>query len=662
MPVHVEVHRQWDGRNPERTQPPSTLTPYVASMTWSETVAPPWGGLELTLRPTATGPNPPSQGDWVVIRSAPNAPAMALYHVTHASDGQAAKEDGTIAEEPVHIVGEPWLQVMARVHTYTVANTHTDDSRVGTFVLPMERARFMEAASKALSEGLGAGLEALVQVAGYFLLPPSLGGKFSATSKAIVAYATEGLLGKSLAVVWNPDAAAETCADGRAERAGVPARRAEYIPGFGMPDFQALGGAQGVSCLDLIQGTFSADPNMVEMFPSLEDSPRGDGGPPDKGPAKALGRTPCLIYRVRPWRGDHLVTYARKLGYGQAIDAGLFDDDITWDLSRAQVVPENDVFRIGRSVDINEYYNAFTVSLPMAPGSEIQYLLGAQLPVFRARNVALFGARLYEVNWPFFGDLGTESKPGKKPSGIEIVNGIPFRHRKAGEEINKLVLHDTGGFSLAEKVAYVKWYAEAKALSGGKTHVDVGGKQVKLGYKSSHYIIDENGDVLDVAAKQLHAATDFLSLADIPMSGLLSPETLRAIHASGWNKSSIGIDVVSSGNRKKAGASRAARFGKSAYMWVVGTALATDFVDVVHYTAEQVAALRHLVALLRKRFPTIPAKLLWGPGYKRTTYHGAEPGTFKGILSHAQTPKGNYDGNLGLEALWTTGTYTAWGP
>lgn len=345
-----------------------------------------WETLEVTL--VSDQPQDrriPEPGDWIVFRSGyakgkedPTVAALFFGYVTSSKQQANAGSDGSIASQSIDVSAISWMELLSNAAVYFAPAAKQS---IGTFF-----------AKKGVRSDLKLG-GVLEKLRGWEEL-----------IEAILAEATQGgssVIGKSLARVWNVLAAvvlplainAEVRTDATIDeepevrvgseigdmvpvvyddstrRKYAPRLTVEPIPGRSLEGFKSYH-PMGQSALDIIMGTFFADVNLMELYPTLEpfDSAapgrpdtvettieafhaerarqRRDETPIDDLPddernerkheraleylidqstppslathASALGRflgvNPVVVYRMKPWRMENLGAYQQRKG------------------------------------------------------------------------------------------------------------------------------------------------------------------------------------------------------------------------------------------------------------------------------------------------------------------------------------------------------------
>jgi len=153
---------------------------------------------------------------------------------------------------------------------------------------------------------------------------------------------------------------------------------------------------------------FDADPSIIEMFPSLEpSSSKGDI-------SKALGSTPVIMYRLKPF------IFNRPRG-----------QDVDPDSSQVQeharnvktLISSSEIIRVGYSVKSADRINGVYVDTPLnaSRGVDPFGILGR--PTIDREDVSKSGLRLYRGQWPFF-PVGRNTKPQSLTNELQYIIGL----------------------------------------------------------------------------------------------------------------------------------------------------------------------------------------------------------------------------------------------
>lgn len=412
----------------------------LASVAWSDSVSPPWGGITLTVKEgfhgLGTG-NIPAAGDWVVLREKEGGPALQWGHVPDwGVTLTASGPSGALTAEPATVQVETWLMFLRRVQVYAALGTRGGQS-LGTLF----GREYWNSVAKALIQtmapkvkgvpvpvGIGSALAAVVRAIAKAIVPASLGGES---------------LSDVVRVAWDDATALQWCGDPKHERQGTAGRGVPVIKGLSLSGLSTLmSGFGGTTALDMIQGTFSADPMMMEMFPSLEDPGTGEAiapvsmlGNPDKfmramqdstladdpgaghltvnkefkfptdpdlvnttpaappattdalpsKTAKILKRNPVLIYRMRPWQVEPMSVFAARLRETgvRHLDPTLFEIP-TWNAGLAIDVPADDIESLHIAQSDEERVNVTTIGMSFLGDNAAKFFESAGLPIYLA--------------------------------------------------------------------------------------------------------------------------------------------------------------------------------------------------------------------------------------------------------------------------------------
>lgn len=449
----------------------AVLTFDVLSIDWFDAIETPWHGVSLSVRTYSNVP-PFNLGDHVVVRAAQGIPACAWAIVTDIKTKWAVTESGDKQQWVWMVDAAGWFDYLARVDIVSTGNVPDSDTAGTVFGtgqsenifqmqlmeglgqkselfgsarpdLPDNRVGLQTAIFQTLW-GAGWSLDRFIRLALRILLPPAMqGGKAKALRDAV-------------RVVYDPATAAQFCGVGVADREGIASRQCEAIPGN-----KTGGGALTLTSklLNMIMGSWGADPQMCEMFPSLEDPGVGEqtaktsfdttqdrlaaakanaaslapaattaasvtpapvkADPLLPGAAQVLGRNPVLMYRMKPWRAQPLDAWLKAVTKTDprfaALEARVSKviaeapagvrpsyasfSLVTWDLSRAVTLTHDDVFSVDAGYSDSDVSTVFT-SMHYGAISPQAFNSQIGLPVLDLL-ADVFGARLFTVQWPF---------------------------------------------------------------------------------------------------------------------------------------------------------------------------------------------------------------------------------------------------------------------
>lgn len=146
----------------------------------------------------------------------------------------------------------------------------------------------------------------------------------------------------------------------------------------------------GATAWGILRSVFGAEPNMIELFTSLEPTDENEGRIEEK-----LGVRPVIIYRMKPFIfGD----------YSQATsDAGLrLVDNTAGASSIALVIEANEIISIDLSQSDKDRINGVYLNTPLTPSRGVEVFGLAGTPVFNENDIDRQGLRLFLGQWPFF--------------------------------------------------------------------------------------------------------------------------------------------------------------------------------------------------------------------------------------------------------------------
>ena len=437
---------------------------YLSDVQWSDSIEAPWGSASLTVLHSLRGAMSasiqglPQVGDWIVIRLSDGAPAEWWGRVIGASSGYDVGPNAAVMTKDGRINIEHWFATLQREQILAGSGIQRS---AGTIFGPLDWSGIVAAVVAGFAAGIGSSMDAMIKVLARVAMPASLGGivatNYTAAAEQVRAKMTPdaafkalhqiqtqaggvntyGTLGHAITVAHNYPSALASCGVPRGARLGAPMREVDAIPASCLPSIGTLIGKPGGSVLDFITGTYSADPMMTELFPSLEDFaltptdaiaesvnlpgqglkgipvegernasaqqlPTSNTSPSPVGTASSrLGRNPVILYRMRPWRVMPLSEYAAQIKMPQTLDPFVFPGT-TWNLARAVSIDLSDVESVDMGRTYDDFFTSVTIGLPSDPDSAARFFEEAGLPVMDLASVIQFGFRFYTITWPFF--------------------------------------------------------------------------------------------------------------------------------------------------------------------------------------------------------------------------------------------------------------------
>jgi len=456
LSVFVELH---PGPRVNAPSGPIDITDFCRSVSWGEGVES-WVPITLDMsmeRFRYSSEITPHPGDWIIVKTAQDGPAKAIGRVPgHSASMHSGGPGNARVLRMSSIVAESWLSFLGRVSVYMGEGlTRTQ----GTLLSLEAWNPILSSIGASLATDVGEGLAKLVKELVIVNMPKSLGS---------------ALMADAINVVHN-SATAEAFTDGT--------RIYDPVPGPTVSALNSLGNPSGATVLGMLQGTFGADPGMIEFFPTLEtggnavysaagtvrksDAPvasaadeqaalasGGSGSltyrgrqPEDTPVVKrhrngqqyiTTSRNPylggaemVLNYRMRPWRSIPLTEYSSLIFGGRPREpvAGLFDS-ITWDVASARTVAVDHVTRMDWSFSDEHEVNATTASIAFDPDSPLRFFEKCGLPVYEDSEssdlIREEGLRLYQPNWPFIPSFRSLPKE-QRPSYIQYLYTIALQ-------------------------------------------------------------------------------------------------------------------------------------------------------------------------------------------------------------------------------------------
>jgi hypothetical protein len=254
------------------------LTEFVTSVAWSHSTTAPWGTIDAVLKLPRRQwlSRLPALGDWLVVRDMDTGKALQWGYLVDRSTGITQTERGHVDTQLTTLRAVSWMDLLGRISVYadpgisatkgTIMSTNRWTSRPWRALLETVSDRFsLTGVPKGLLFGQqrndpGRALALFLQELDLPALP--FGTNPRKAPQGGTEYVPETLR-HAVRVVHNENTSV----------AYAPLRGVEAVPGYRLDAalFQIAAMVRDTSVRDLIVQTFSADVNMVEMFPSLED-------------------------------------------------------------------------------------------------------------------------------------------------------------------------------------------------------------------------------------------------------------------------------------------------------------------------------------------------------------------------------------------------------
>ena len=291
------------------------------TISWSHSTTPPYENLRMTMRfrgnvgdshfekemkgpgNSAAGLPIPQVNDWIVVRTFDRVDAknlkpemqtvfLARIHKTRG-EHRADAATGVVDKSAVHIEAEGFLDFLGKtnvcvgfVPTRGTLYNHKDWKLLLT---------------ELLSEIFSSDFKGIV------------GNRFTKLFKAVSRIRLPQTLNKnrfisdSVTVVFN-QSQSNKVSGGRFRR------NVEPVPGYRLNGINSLDVTRSTS-LDLLLGSFLADPSMMEIFPSIEfgyDNPSKKGVDKTLNGMSGLNARLCIIVRMKPWRPEPVQKFALR--------------------------------------------------------------------------------------------------------------------------------------------------------------------------------------------------------------------------------------------------------------------------------------------------------------------------------------------------------------
>jgi len=372
--VIVELHEDF--------RPVRDLTGACGALSFTHSVS---GSLSASatfyfpIREWGGGP-PVRPGSWLVIRDATTRKAHWWGYVRNVSSGRSVggKTPHGVATVPVQVSADSFTALLTDARMLLApALKLSVPGAVYQFESWGPAMKAWMGAMKASDPGelLATVFRELAKQS----LPDSLGGE---------------AIGDAVGVAWS-----------RAHAPLALKGRWYDVPGVAM---QAFGNVIPSGTIwSAIQGTFGADPTMVELFPGVYD------GKPTTRLGAALGVRARLIYRMAPLHPSRGVS-----GPG-AVASGLFQ--IPPSPGDFTPILADDVLNWSVSWSDSKRQNGWWAETYLQPKSQmgIYGLLGT--PIIQSADARRHGLRLYDARWPFFPSSDGEAPKATIISAIDAL-------------------------------------------------------------------------------------------------------------------------------------------------------------------------------------------------------------------------------------------------
>lgn len=319
-------------------------------------------------------------GLWLKLIEAPTGRALAFGRIVDSSGQHGAGGVGTVSSgTSIQAIGA--MQFLRTLATEVVVALR---ERVGGLMDGQSWAAYMRVVEKIIKRadfGLVVGKRGLLASLAPVAIPPTLFPGITTLNELFSAAYTD-----------------ETGAT------NAPTRVMDEVPIAGATAIASL--VPNGTVADVILGIFQREPRLIELFPSLEAK---TNNPLEPGYAEAK---PVLVHRIAPWRTGPLSIMAVGSD-GQPVGGPIQPrfERPTWSLDKALALKRHEVYRLSHRRTEDARINAVTVNWTVAGGTPARLLPMAGLPLFDRIDVLRHGAKLMELNWDMAPDQSADLVP-----------------------------------------------------------------------------------------------------------------------------------------------------------------------------------------------------------------------------------------------------------
>lgn len=287
------------------------------------------------------------------------------------------------------------------------------------------------------------------------------------------------------------------------------------VPGYAINSFATFR-QPGGSLWEMFAHTFGADPNVVEVFPSLEWPcylPAGQDGnavPAYTRIGKALGSQPVLIYRLKPYVLVPLnqqalqrltarnvegarnvpVTASQELGAFQTVASADLPVDVKW----YEFTPR-EVLEFMPTWSDDDRINCVSLLSPVQPQSQIELFGLMGTPQVNDRSVSAHGFRQYKVDWPFLPATIPDDDPTERDTLTRRIDSLT-------EAAYTILAGGESHFRATVQTLYKPWVRAGHWMSLQLTEatVDLPAKNVTAYIEgATHEVLGEDGLVVSAS-------------------------------------------------------------------------------------------------------------------------------------------------------------------
>lgn len=442
----VELHAWTDGPPPVIPGGVVDVTRHVVSLQWTDSLGPPWCGIQIALalpyrhwrdilpgRKVKSGrwtPGPteapsseytateeaygyvPEPGFWVVVSHLhrdQTYKALAFGRVTGIDTSYSTRQDSGLRDTNVVLTAESLLAFLGRSRVQLAAKGGVWGAEGFVYELNTWGANLSAILQSWNGPYVGSLLEKLFPSMVKIELPPSLGG---------------GKIGEQVTVAYTNALANALC----------PMRRQQLPFVFGRTNLLNIAGSvfPNQTLLSFFASMFMGDASIIELFLSLE-YPTTLAKPKTTGLGEKLGGAqPVLIYRLKPWILEPVTAFnAKKFAYKEDPDRdvgksavnspkasgcekmGIAQERSHTDPGQADIQwfdwNAEDVHSVRFAYDDGERANAaWFKTRPSAESPAQSYGLLGNPIVPNLTHIHRHGFRPAEVRWPFFENVHSD--------------------------------------------------------------------------------------------------------------------------------------------------------------------------------------------------------------------------------------------------------------
>lgn len=427
--VHVKMYKD---REKRANAPAVTdMTNYTHSVKIDYSMQRPWENASITFIIPGGVANVicPTSGDWITV-SAPTLikhdkqahSTIFLGYVKEISKSANVSENGAVSSYNIVTTAVSWLEAHAtnQVITALIAN-----ESIGTFFAggggnntegvdeSGKKYAWTSVVDTVISAvrpedplALGKSARRLWKALGAIQLPAAMGEAGTTPTGRPIGFRC----GNAIPLVFDKDTGQKYC----------PNVTMDPVPGWSVEGIKSML-PNGQSTVDMLLGSYQADFNMVEMFPTMEPLNNTKDAHPI---AQHLNAQPVLVYRMKPIRAQELGQYFQNprtvFGRSKAVKSynkNIFQG-VTWNLrdESGKIIhgasyPADLIANINMTQSDQDHINSVSINLPGQGDSAVQWLSQAGLPIQHRQDIISHGVRHFSPRWPFWPPMNANLLP-----------------------------------------------------------------------------------------------------------------------------------------------------------------------------------------------------------------------------------------------------------